>query len=124
MDSNIVLKLYTIIYADKLLLILGQIGLKRPFSYAQLIGYGLWLFNFRLYFQGATNLQANSDAVGDLKEVGFYEQARTGRRAGQKQGHSSAEFRKETNDRFKLIFTILDELIPDDQEGGRKIGII
>jgi hypothetical protein len=65
MDSNIVLKLYTIIYADKLLLILGQIGLKRPFSYAQLIGYGLWLFNFRLYFQRATNLQPNSDAVED-----------------------------------------------------------
>ena len=34
------------------------------------------------------------------------------------------EFRKETNDRFLLIFTILDELIPDDQEGGRKIGFI
>ncbi len=34
------------------------------------------------------------------------------------------EFRKETNDRFLLIFTILDELIPDDQEGGHKIGFI
>lgn len=34
------------------------------------------------------------------------------------------EFRKETNDRFLLIFTILDELIPDDQESGRKIGFI
>jgi hypothetical protein len=71
MDSNIVLKLYTIIYADKLLLILGQIGLKRPFSYAQLIGYGLWLFYFRLYFQLATNLQPNSDAVAQLCHIAF-----------------------------------------------------
>jgi hypothetical protein len=72
MDSNIVLKLYTIIYADKLLLILGQIGLKRPFSYAQLIGYGLWLFNLRLYFQWATNLQPNSDAVAQLLVICRY----------------------------------------------------
>ena len=34
------------------------------------------------------------------------------------------EFRKESNERFQLIFTILDELIPDDEEGGRKIGFI
>jgi hypothetical protein len=34
------------------------------------------------------------------------------------------EFRKEANERFQLIFTILDELIPDDKYGGRKIGFI
>ena len=34
------------------------------------------------------------------------------------------EFRKETNERFKIVFTVLDQLISDDQGADRKIGFI
>lgn len=34
------------------------------------------------------------------------------------------EFRKEANERFKIVFTVLDHLISDDEEADRKIGFI
>ena len=34
------------------------------------------------------------------------------------------EFRKVTNERFKIVFTVLDQLISDDQGADRKIGFI
>lgn len=33
-------------------------------------------------------------------------------------------FRKETNGRFQIVFTILAQLVSDDEEAGRKIGFI
>ena len=35
-----------------------------------------------------------------------------------------AELRKQTEDRFEIVFAVLDKLISDDEASGKKIGFI